>query len=595
MKFLNRVCHHLYVVSLIVAAAILVLAPWHLMSTVELPIVDTLPNGRIRFVPEPGKAPAAGSEIHYFRFHGDWTLPVGLLRVIGPHPDGGVVAQAVDPSFRFPMGIQGSVVWQSEDRRQLRINVGKDVGIEVGMMLQLYDFKHRLGPARVSSVHDGEAELAYRGRTNRSLLGAQASIYTVPNSVSYLASPALVKLEWVVGILIALLLGMRWVTPRIWAAVVDRTRWMFSTLARPRRAWMFLFAPLMLYYLVRFLLRSWDHVVATLGRSVQQSWLYSLAIAERSLLIPAVAAAAIAFLWVFVETGRSPWAVLREKTRFRPTPFNGRIARVIAKIGFDRSLVVWLLQVIVVYAFAHTLVGVLTANLRVTAALAFPQLQTDFTSPRAALATLKAFLSTRPSYFTIALAIQATNLLVFSVTIVGSLIGYLYGVVSIFWGKESVRNVDFTITGWLVNANCYGPLLGVAIWGMFPDLFGARPGIVDGPLHYASLWSGLLLNVLYSLSIFNMWTKFGVMVDKGICRNLMFSVVRHPCYTLEGVMFAIMSLHHVPNLMTFISIGVYSFLYWIRSERDEDFMLASNAEYGAYREQVVHKYLPGLV
>ncbi|MGC4067681.1 MAG: hypothetical protein QM784_24135 [Polyangiaceae bacterium] len=595
MKILNRVCHHLYVMSLIVAAAILVLAPWHLMSTVELPIVDTLPNGRIRFVPEPGKAPAAGTEIHYFRFHGDWTLPVGRLRVLGNHPDGGVIAQAVDPSFRFPLGIQGSVVWESEDRHQLRINVGTDVGITEKMRIDLFDLKHYRGQARVLRVHDGEAELVYPGRTNRSLLGAQASIYSVPNSVSYLANPVLEKLEWVVGFLIVALFILRGVAPRIWTRVVDRTRWLFATLARPRRFWMFLFAPLMLYYLVRFLLRSWDHVVVTLGRSLQQTWLFTFAIGERSLLLPAVAAAAIAFLWVFVETGRSPWKVLREKTQFHPPPFDGRIARTIAKVGFDRSLVVWLLQVIVVYAFAHTLVGVLAANLRVAAALAFPQITTDFTSTRSTLATLRAFLSTRPTYFTIALAIQATNLFVFSITIIGSLIGYLYGVVSIFWGKESVRNVDFTVTGWLVNANCYGPLLGIAIWGMFPDLFGTRPGIVDGPLHYASIWSGLLLNVLYSLSIFNMWTKFGVMVDKGICRNLMFGVVRHPCYSLEGVMFAIMSLHHIPNLMTFVSIGVYSFLYWIRSERDEDFMLASNADYAAYREQVVYKYLPGLV
>jgi hypothetical protein len=595
MKFLNRACHHLYVIALIVAAAILVLAPWHLTSTVERPVVDTLPNGRIRFLPEAGKAPAIGAEIHYFRFHGDWLLPVGHLRVLGGHPDGGMLAQAVDPSFRFPLGVQGSVVWQSEDRRQLRVNIGKDVGIEAGMVLQLFDRKHRLGPARVTGVHDGEAELVFRGRADRSLLGVQASIYTVPNSVSYLANPLLIKVEWAVGALVTLLLLTRFAMPQRWAKLVSGTKSVFAMLTRPRRTWMFLVAPVLIYYVVRFLLRSWDHVIVSLARNLKQPWLSSFASAESYLLIPAVAASVIAFLWVYVETGRSPWGVLRDKTQFRPPSFDGRIARAIAKVGFDRTLIVWLLQVIVVYAFAHTLVGVLTANLRVTAVLAFPQLQADFSSTTGALATLKAFLSNRPSYFTIAVAIQALNLVIFSVTIVGSLIGYLYGVVSIFWGKESVRNVDFTVTGWLVNANCYGPLLGIAIWGMFPDLFGTRPGIVDGPLHYASLWCGLLLNVLYSFSIFNMWTKFGVMVDKGICRNLMFSVVRHPCYTLEGIMFAIMSLHHVPSLMTFISIGVYSFLYWIRSERDEDFMLASNADYAAYRQQVAFKYIPGLV
>jgi protein-S-isoprenylcysteine O-methyltransferase Ste14 len=114
-------------------------------------------------------------------------------------------------------------------------------------------------------------------------------------------------------------------------------------------------------------------------------------------------------------------------------------------------------------------------------------------------------------------------------------------------------------------------------------------------MHHAGLWLGLLLNLLYTFSIWNMGTMFGVMVDKGVRRSLMFSVVRHPCYTLEGVMLALLSLGQVSELRAFVPLVVNIFLYWLRSERDDDFMGASNPDYVGYRNEVRYKYLPGLI
>lgn len=591
MKTLNRICHHLYVIALLAATVVLLLAPLHLYYTVQAPIVETLDQGRVRFMPAGGQVPRVGDSIHLFRFHGDWTLPVGRLTVKSVHPTDGVLAQAVDKSFRFPLGIQGTVTWQSPDLHRMRVNVGQDAGLALNQELQLFREGRRIAVALPTQIGKGDAELEIAGGRAMKTLGAQVSLYTVSNSVSYLALPWLRTLEIVACVGLGLLLLLRASLPRHWANVVRGTRAVFALVGRPRIAWTFVLAPLFLYYIVRFMLRSWDHVTSVLASVLKTPWLRYLARGDSFYVLwPALAAAGVAFLWVFLETGRSPWVVLREKTRFVPPTY-----RAIATKWLDRPLIVWFLQVVVVYTFSHTLVGVLGANIRVMTALSFPSVDVNLSSSKFAINTVLQLISVGPTHTTWAVSIQALNIFIFSVTIVGSLVGYLYGVIAIVWGKESCRNVDFTITGWLINALCYGQLLGAALWGMMPNMYGNHPGIVDGPIHYLGLLSGLLLNVLYSLSIYNMWTRFGVMVDKGMVKNLMFSVVRHPSYTLEGVMFAVLALGHIANHWAFVSLGVYCFQYWLRSERDEDFMSASNEEYEDYRQQVKYKYLPGLI
>lgn len=52
---------------------------------------------------------------------------------------------------------------------------------------------------------------------------------------------------------------------------------------------------------------------------------------------------------------------------------------------------------------------------------------------------------------------------------------------------------------------------------------------------------------------------------------------------------------HIASQLAFITLAAYGFQYWLRSERDEDFMLASNEEYQGYRQQVAYKYFPGLI
>ncbi len=87
---------------------------------------------------------------------------------------------------------------------------------------------------------------------------------------------------------------------------------------------------------------------------------------------------------------------------------------------------------------------------------------------------------------------------------------------------------------------------------------------------------------------------FGVMADKGVRTTLFYGVVRHPSYTLEPMMFCLL---HAPGLsgpLPFLAVSSYFFKYWLRSERDDQFMGIANPDYRDYREKVPYKFIPGL-
>jgi protein-S-isoprenylcysteine O-methyltransferase Ste14 len=187
----------------------------------------------------------------------------------------------------------------------------------------------------------------------------------------------------------------------------------------------------------------------------------------------------------------------------------------------------------------------------------------------------------------------ALRLVVFSACIVGGLFGYWYGAVAYLWGKR-IRNVDFTLMGWLVNGVCYGPILGNVLWQMLPGTTGVDPVITAGPLFLIMLSTELFTNIVYTLTIWNLGTKFGLMTDKGMRTTGYYSVVRHPSYTIEGPVFVCIFMRGLSSPGQWLSAGVFILLYWIRSERDEQFMSHSNPDYEAYRQKVPYKFIPGL-
>ena len=151
--------------------------------------------------------------------------------------------------------------------------------------------------------------------------------------------------------------------------------------------------------------------------------------------------------------------------------------------------------------------------------------------------------------------------------------------------------------GWLTNAICYGPLLGAALHRVLPDpdYVGAHPTLTEGPLFYAMLGVEIGLNALYTATIWNLGPRFGVMSDKGLETRGFYAVVRHPSYTLEALMFAVMLLPGLSGGLQWLAVSSFFVKYGFRAEREDHFLSVSAPEHAAYRRAVPDKFVPGLV
>jgi isoprenylcysteine carboxyl methyltransferase (ICMT) family protein YpbQ len=291
------------------------------------------------------------------------------------------------------------------------------------------------------------------------------------------------------------------------------------------------------------------------------------------------------------------------KLSYRPPRLLVRFAR---HPGVYRA-VVWFLHLPVFYAFAFALVGFLAADINVALTFMIPE-DTKLSLPgatlsqpetlvswlRATLGNLGVLLDTGPAALTFEQATAVIRFFIYAGAITGCMIGYLHSVLKVLsW--SSIRNVDFTILGWLTAMLCYGPLLGHVLWSVIEFPLSLVPAITQGPLLYAMLVLELLLNVLYSLSLYNMFTKFGVLVDKGLVDTGFYSFLRHPSYTLEAFMLIMVYARMLQTGSAWFGILVLVLLYWLRSEREDVFMAGSNPEYREYRRRVTCKFIPGLV
>ena len=96
------------------------------------------------------------------------------------------------------------------------------------------------------------------------------------------------------------------------------------------------------------------------------------------------------------------------------------------------------------------------------------------------------------------------------------------------------------------------------------------------------------------LTLFNLGTLFGVMTDKGVRTTGFYSVVRHPSYTLESLMFLLTWLVGFTSFENWIGGLMFPLMYFIRSEREDYFMSVSNPEFLEYKKNVLYKYIPGV-
>lgn len=442
---------------------------------------------------------------------------------------------------------------------------GDTTGIEPGALLKLYRFnpswKLALGTARVEEVRKDSALISYNPETLAWPIGTPDE-YAYRTQAVFFQNNALIAAEILLPILVLLLYTyaythfkqspLRILGTHITASArvhAIKLFWICNMLFGIPFVWFISKMPL--YLLSYLFFRATQYFT---GQPIDTRTL---------------ADALLPYVYLMVGGIYCAYLIIKRKSPilafWRFISYKG--VGVITRVSWQRGIVLWTLHLVIAYVFAYTLIGFLRGNIAAARAIGWPAPDIDS-------------------------AFEFWKFIIWSLTIVGCLIGYGYSLLSILWGKY-IRNLDFTVAGWLTNGFCY-PLFGIVIWQMIPSFTGPDPIITDGPLLWCMLILGLVLNVLYMLTIWNLGTMFGVMTDKGVRTWGFYSVVRHPSYTLEVLMFFVTELVGLTSGVHWLAITMYFFIYWIRSEREDNFMLYSNPAFEPYIRETPYKFIPGI-
>lgn len=579
---LHHIAKKLYVLALLLALSTMLGVPLHALGTRSAAIVRVLPGHRFE-VADGGQLPI-GARVPVFRYSSEWRSEIGHGRVVERKGELAVLGYD-DEDFVWPLGFQGSVA--RVDGRRVQLDIGRDVGVMRGQVLFTYDDVRRTGRLRVERVGPGDAVAVVTGGMPGQ--GQVVGPHTVINRVSWFG-PAWARVaEWcaIAGVFALWLLSI--VSPLPGRAVSAFGAALRRTLAglgpRARLVGSVLLAPVVILVVARIGWNTLTYLSARVLELVRYAPRGKLAAFHPEGLPYAYAAVALAYFgWLFWK--RSSPAIDAWQELSKPPAWTNTTS-------IPRAVVFWALHLVIFYAFGSTLTEFLRGNLTAICRFGYPGQVLSFDGIAKAKHAAEYMLAHPMTWGPPARAFSIVRYALWSITILGCLLGYLHAVASILW-KVSIRSVDFTVTGWIVNGICYGPLLGVALHQSLPHAAEFVPVVSDGPWVWLTAVTELLLNVLYTLTIWNLGPMFGVMVDKGVRRTGFYSVVRHPSYTLEGLMFVMLLLPGLASPALWIAALSYPIKYWLRSERDDAFMASSNPEYLEYQQEVPSKLVPGI-
>ncbi len=535
-----------------------------------------------------------GEHFSAYRFNPDWQEPIGKVEVAGRIENS--ITFKFDPSsFRWPMGRQGRVI--GVENNVYTINLGSNLGLVKGNRLNLFDERLRVGQLEVIDPQPDESRavlVSYRtpSAVPQSLLGLTVGEFEIANQITVEQITGLPAVEG--GLVIAILLGycglwirlksspLEAVGPKLLARFPRHplTTKIFQSLLGIPIAW----------FGSEFLARSSFYFIRILSEN--------LAHAPLNLNIPSwpLALVVLGIYEGLLWSGKSPIKAAGAWIAFKGGLFR-REAR-----EMPEHLTMWLFHLVIVYAFGRTLGAFLQENASQGLSASWPKappVKLSGVEPvsldgfaRTIHSTAYA-LTNAPHPANFADGFLTFQTAVYNLCILGCLLGYGYSLCSWIWGKK-IRNIDFTLIGWASNAVCYGPLLGVVLWQMLPPAMGREPTVTNESIVVLMLLVAGLLNVAYTLSIWNLGTMFGVMTDMGVRTTGFYAVVRHPSYTLESLMFVVLMFRGLSNPAQWFAVMGYLVIYWLRSEREDQFMTASNPEYTSYKENVRYKFIPGI-
>lgn len=552
-----------------------------------------------------------GEQLTFYRFNPEFQKPIGKVEVV-ELKNGIYRAKILASTFIFPPGNQGSVIENSGD--SIKVNLGIDHGLAKNQRINLYDGQQRVATAELIDVSQNSASARIINYLNNykagSLAGLQVNTYIFPNGV-YLNNNPLIRLFQWATLFTVFTVWLSTLFPagkHIWPTITRITHHTLKIASeRYKRIFLFLLG-LPLCYIVGeltwnvFCHLNWAYNYYYLSARVEHYPEFGI--------WPMRIFFALIFYCRLIYNKQNPIHELWQHLSYRPQHFFG------CPQTFKPYLI-WGLHLFVFWAFASTLGSIVVGNLRAIINIAWGDFSTQSTTVSLFLfgwikpffpevinksmwvdhiyEMIKHMINYPP---TNSMDVQSSyaliRLSIWSVTVSVSLVLYSYTVASIIWSRQAIRNIDFTLTGWISTAICYGPLLGGALYQMLPSSVGNTPNYdIDGWM-WLTLTLEALLNLLYMLSIFNMGRKFGVLVDKGVVRTGFYSVIRHPSYLLEALMFIMIANIALSGLLQYVAISAFLLKYWIRAEREDQFMTASNPEFSEYKKQTPWKFIPGI-
>lgn len=170
--------------------------------------------------------------------------------------------------------------------------------------------------------------------------------------------------------------------------------------------------------------------------------------------------------------------------------------------------------------------------------------------------------------------------------------------------KNEIISVEPTVLGWVVCLICYPPfsesITKIVGWKSsdYPNLLSTSI-----TFHVIICICILLLMGLYTLASINLNLKASNLTNRGIVSGGIYGIVRHPAYMAKnlawwigGIPFMIVAFHTslLALVSVLLSLGFWSFIYFLRAITEERHLLLANNGYAEYMKQVRYRFIPGI-
>ena len=158
---------------------------------------------------------------------------------------------------------------------------------------------------------------------------------------------------------------------------------------------------------------------------------------------------------------------------------------------------------------------------------------------------------------------------------------------------NTVRSVDFTLTGWVAALICYPPFESVTS-GYFP--LDTSPFIGSGNSVFETACSLVVLvaMTLFTCTTFNLGIHFSNLCHRGLVTTGFYGIVRHPAYTFKLMAFGTLCVAGA-NPARILPLLVWTAIYVLRALTEERHLSAVDPAYSEYCARVRYRFIPGLV